>query len=378
MPAPIAERGNRRLRRIDRLLGTILLGTLRERVRRPPPPAPGRIAWIKLGAIGDLLLLTPVLDALRAALPETEIWGVVSPGNASVAERLGLADRWLVIDPVRDLRHPLALDRCLRRAPVMDAALCFEQWSRGTAWMATRLRAGWRAGFWTPGHLHGRGLDWRELHRRDRHEWQNFAALAAPLGARCTAPRLRFPLDEAERRWAGERGFVGAIVLHPGAGRSPRHLRAWPEERFVALGRALQADGEQIVVTRDDGDSAGSEAVARELGAPCVAGELGQIAAGLAAARLVVVANTGLLHLATAVETPVVSPNGPVDPVRFGALGEAVTVSSNEHCSPCLHLGFEYSCPAKPGACMHAIDVEMVYNACCSFLRRIDHPTVDV
>ncbi len=361
---PTSERGNRLLRLVDRLVGRLLLGRLPVRPRRAPPPRPRRLAWVKLGALGDLLLLVPIIDALRAAQPEAEVWGVVSPGNVDLARRLELADHWLIIDPVGGLRRPWRLWRQLRGLPPMDAALCFEQWSRGIGWIFTRLSAGWRAAFWTPGHLPGGGLDWRELHRSDRHEWENFAALAAPLGVRLTRPELRLPTSPAERQWAAAEGFAGAVVLHPGAGGFPRSLRGWPEDRFVELGQALAAAGERLLVTASAGDHADSDAVARQLGVPCVSGELGQIAAGLAAARLVVVANTGILHLAAAVGTPTVSPNGPVDPVRFGALGATAVVAADYACSPCLHLGFEYRCPAEPGACMQTIEVAAVFDAC--------------
>jgi ADP-heptose:LPS heptosyltransferase len=345
-----------------------LLRSVPRRRRRPAPAAVARLGWIKLGAIGDLLLLTPALDALRAAHPRAEFWGIVSRGNAALARRLGLADHWLVIDPVAELGRPKRLHRRWRDLPPLDVALCFEQWSRGTAWLFTRLPAAWRAGYWTPGHLAGRGLDWCELHRRDRHEWQNFAALARAAGATVDTPALRLPLTAAEREWAAAQGFADAVVLHPGAGRAPRRLRGWSEERFVELGATLQSEGRRVIVTGAPDDAADAAGVARVLGAPFVTGELGQIAAGLAAAALVVVANTGVLHMAAAVGTPSVTPNGPVDLRRFGALGSSTAVPADYPCSPCLHLGFEYRCPAEPGACMHTIAVAAVHAACRTLL----------
>jgi ADP-heptose:LPS heptosyltransferase len=100
-----------------------------------------------------------------------------------------------------------------------------------------------------------------------------------------------------------------------------------------------------------------------------VEGELGQVAAGLEAARLVAVANTGILHLAAAVGTITVSPDGPVDPRRFGSTGPSVAVAADYPCSPCLHLGFEYRCPQEPGACMHTVPVAAVLAACRQALQ---------
>ncbi|MGD8393965.1 MAG: glycosyltransferase family 9 protein [Candidatus Eiseniibacteriota bacterium] len=363
-----AERGNRLLRGVDATLGAVLLATVRRRTRRPAPATVHRLTWLKLGAIGDVLLLTAAIEALRARHPNAEITGIVSPANAAVARRLELADRWLVIEPAGDLRRPWRLAARLGSLGPCDAALCFEQWSRGTAWIFTRLAAGWRAGFWTPGHLRGRGLDWCELHRRDRHEWRNFAALAGAVGARVAGPVLRFPTTGEERAWARAAGFEDAVVLHAGAGRRPPHLRNWPEPRFIELGRALAGRGERLVVTAGPGDSADTDHIARALGTRPVTGSLGQIAAGLEMAHLLVVGNTGIMHLASAVGTPVVALHGPTDPRRFGPLGPHRLVAADYPCSPCLHLGFEYRCPAEPGACMTTIAVSAVLEACEQWL----------
>lgn len=111
-----------------------------------------------------------------------------------------------------------------------------------------------------------------------------------------------------------------ATVVHPGAADPARR---WPAERFAAVAAALAAEGHDVVVTGVAGEAELARSVARGAGLPddaVLAGrlDLGQLAALVAAARLVLCGDTGVAHLATAYSTPSVVLFGPMSPALWG------------------------------------------------------------
>jgi ADP-heptose:LPS heptosyltransferase len=112
----------------------------------------------------------------------------------------------------------------------------------------------------------------------------------------------------------------GAIVIHPGAAWGSRR---WPVDRYAALARRLHARGAQVVVTGGAGEAAAAAAVVGAAGLPgqaLLAGRttMPELAGLVAHARLVVSADTGVAHLATAYGTPSVVLFGPVPPAEWG------------------------------------------------------------
>lgn len=113
---------------------------------------------------------------------------------------------------------------------------------------------------------------------------------------------------------------VGVTVVHPGAKAAERR---WPAERFAAVAAALAAAGHTVVVTGSRAERPLAEAVARPAGLDpqaVLAGrtDVGQMAALVAYARLVVCGDTGVAHLATAFGTPSVLLFGPTPPAHWG------------------------------------------------------------
>jgi ADP-heptose:LPS heptosyltransferase len=109
----------------------------------------------------------------------------------------------------------------------------------------------------------------------------------------------------------------GATVVHPGA-KAP--ARRWPAERFATVARALVADGHDVVVTGSAEDVEPAARIAEGSGARSLAGttDVGELAALIAAARLVICGDTGVAHLASAYAVPSVLLFGPMDPALWG------------------------------------------------------------
>jgi len=144
---------------------------------------------------------------------------------------------------------------------------------------------------------------------------------------------------------AGLAGIGDFAVLNPGGGWASK---LWPAERFGELARGLRDLGLRCLVSWGPGEEAlADRVVAAADGAavrsfPTTLLDYVEIARR---ARLVVAADTGPLHLACAVGTPVVALFGPTDPARNGPFAPAdAVVRRTPACAPC----YSRTCPATP------------------------------
>src|SRR5690606_35378256 len=131
------------------------------------------------------------------------------------------------------------------------------------------------------------------------------------------------------------------VLLHPGVSAFGA-LKAWREARFAELGAALAADGHHVLFLW--GGEAERRLAARLAEAAPGAtiapktDSLRQLAALLEAADLVVGVDSGPLHLAAALGTPVLGLYGPKHPGTYGPFWPgAEVVRGDEPCSPCRY-----------------------------------------
>ena len=150
------------------------------------------------------------------------------------------------------------------------------------------------------------------LWRADEHEVSRWCRLVTWAGAGCGAGDLL--LGEP-----GDRS--GPVVVHPGAA---SQARRWPADRWAAVARALAAEGHDVVVTGSGPEECrAATAVAERAGLPPAADlggrlDLPALADLVRSARLVLCADTGVSHLATAWGTPSVTLFGPTRPRLWG------------------------------------------------------------
>ncbi|MGW4642122.1 glycosyltransferase family 9 protein [Sphaerisporangium sp. NPDC004334] len=167
---------------------------------------------------------------------------------------------------------------------------------------------------------------------------------------------VRRPLPPVDRLT----GPPGYVVLHPGA---TAPARAWPAEHCARAVEALARAGHRVVVTGARGERhltarvAGDDA--RDLGGATTFAEL---AAVLAGARAVVVANTGPAHLAAAVGTPVVSLFAPVVPATRWAPYRVPSVLLGDQNAPC-RASRARVCPVPGHPCLSSVTPEHVLGA---------------
>jgi heptosyltransferase-2 len=160
------------------------------------------------------------------------------------------------------------------------------------------------------------------------------------------------------------------VAIAPGARWATKR---WPAERFAAVADALHADGHRVVLCGGPGDREAFEAFRAAARAP-VAADLSllpvdALAAAIARVRLLVACDSGPVHLANAVGTPVLALFGPTSDRRWGPAAPGRALSLGLACAPCSNHGSDV-CPEGHHRCMEDLAPEAVLAAARELLGR--------
>ena len=304
------------------------------------------ILIVRLGALGDIVHALPVAAALRARFSYARIDWVVDERHQELLELVPVVDRRIVLQTrsASLRRRVMALRRTLTRESY-DIAIDVQGLLKSA--VVARLSGARRILGFTPAHLRERAarVFYTETHDPGDavHVIEKNLSLAASLGA--DGSRIRAPLGvsaspalDAVRQRHSVSGGTPFVVLNPGAAWPNKR---WPPDRFGAVAQWLRrARGLSSVVTWGPGDETIAAAVvdgsagAAELAPPT---SIADLVAIVREATLMVSGDTGPVHLAAAVGTPIVGIYGPTDPARNGPWSaDDVTVSRFAACG-CHH-----------------------------------------
>ncbi len=294
----------------------------------PTPPewrAARRILAVRLDNLGDVLVTTPALRAIKESLPEAELSLLASPVGAQVGRLAPGVDRVLAYeapwaDPWQRLPHDPACERraiATLRARRFDGAIIFSSFRQSPlpaaylcylAGIPLRHGATWD----------GAGSLLTTRHRPSEgmlHEAQRQLETAGALGLRAASDRLGLSVPPPARARVRARlnamGPVGGplVVLHPGCSMP---ARTYPWEAFAeAADLLVEALGARVVLTGAADERTLAAQIRAHMRRPAVAlaGELpfAELCALVETADLVVTNNTGPMHIAAALQTPVVA-----------------------------------------------------------------------
>jgi ADP-heptose:LPS heptosyltransferase len=374
---------DRRERALVRLVDALLApAALRRRVR-PAARAPQRILCLRLERIGDLLMTLPALAELRALAPTATIDLVVGSWNKELAAAIPSVSSIETVDAAwlargREGLSPVALTtHAVRwRSRKYDLAINFEPDIRSNIALAS---AGAKR---TVGFSSGGGgplLDIALDYDTRRHTADNAvrvvraalgeaadgvdATLRIPESARASAAHLLAPLGP---------GLKAGIHVSGG-----RDVKQWPEARFREVAEHLVADRRAgIVLTGARADRAQVDVVRSALPPDRVVdltsgADLLTVAAVIQQLDLFVTGDTGPMHLAQAVGTPIVAVFGPSDPVRYGPRGvRDEVVRIDLPCSPCNRIRLPPArCVGHTPDCLAGISTAQVLAAIDDVLR---------
>lgn len=382
----IPDRRERALVRVaDALLWPAIL---RRAVRRAPRTLPRRILCFRIERIGDLIMTLPALAELRALAPDATIDLVVGGWNREIAAAIPGIDRVETVDAEWLIRgdgpavSPLGLTMQAAgwRGRKYDLAINFEPDIRTNIALAAagaRRSVGYGSG--GGGALLDVALDYdTRAHTSDNAK----RLVQAALNADPPEPvpwSLRIPDShraEAARRLAPLGGTI-KVGMHVSGGRA---IKQWPEARFREVAGLLVGDRDAaIVLTGSPADRAQVDLVKAALPPERVLDlsdgvDLLTAAAVIEQLDLFVTGDTGPMHLAHAVATPIVAVFGPSEPARYAPRGVRDTVVRVDlPCSPCNRIRQPPArCTGHTPDCLAGIETAQVMSAVDEILRRAE------
>ncbi len=331
-----------------------------------PPDA--HILVVKLATIGDLLLATPSLHALRETYPRARIDLLVTPASAGLLDDWAVIDRVIVLDkylfdyPQQLLKNPRSL---LRLRPLWhnlhdgdyDAVLLLHHLTLFFGRLKHQLL------------MRATGAKWR-IGLDNGHGW--FLNLS-PAGSHPPAkleehPHIKRPV----------------IAMHPGSG-GYSTARRWAPERFAQLADTLFYEtGGQLILMGGPEEAELHQQIIEfmesEMPVRSFAGK-GNIrvaAAIVEQADLFIGNDSGLMHLATAVGTPTVAIFGLTNSDAWGPYTgglpaqQTVVVKMDLPCMPCFYRGHDLGTPegCMTRDCLALLGIDPIATAARRLLRQ--------
>jgi lipopolysaccharide heptosyltransferase II len=341
------------------------------------------VLCVRLDNIGDVLMTTPAIRALKEAVPGRRVTLLTSPGAAQVAPLVR------EVDQVVAFAAPWM--KATEDGPTIDGAMIVQLAAKGfdaavifTVYSQSPLPAAYLA--------YLAGIPLRLAHCREnpyrlltdwvpdpeptktvRHEVRRQLDLVASVGCRTDNERLSFSVPrrarDQVRRALSALGVDPArplVVVHPGASAPSRR---YPPERFaLALELLARRSGAEIVLTGDAQEASLVSALRSSIAARThsLAGQLSlaELGAAIAAADVLVCNNTGPAHIAAAVGTPVVDLYALTNP-QHTPWQVASRVLFND--VPCRYC-YKSACASGHHDCLRGVAPEAVADAACDLL----------
>ena len=327
---------------------------------------------------GETLFATPFLRALHQQIPTAFIATLGWPRcrevllhSPHISELLdydergahrSLAGKWQLIQVVRQRRFDTAF--ILRKSLSRTVMLCAAGIPRRIGF--ANPKSGWLLTQRIP------------VAGGPRHKASTYLPLLEAVGLSVLPGPYEYAVSNEERQAARQwlitqRSVDGRplVGLQPGANWPPKR---WAPERFAALGdRLTESQRVHVVITGGPADAPLADAVKHRMRHPAtvVAGQttLRQLAALLEQSHLIISHDTGVVHIAAALQRPVVALYGPTSPAATGPLGDPgrTIVLHHPDCCPQIPC-YQPDSPPHPG--MDSISVDEVYQAACQLLGK--------
>jgi heptosyltransferase I len=337
-----------------------------------------RVLVMRLSAMGDILHALPAVTALREAHPEWHIGWAVEPqwkpllateNAVTRGPAMPLVDRVHIISARRWARSPLST-KTLGEVRNARRELREEKYD-----VCVDLQGAFRSGMiakWAgaerligeddPRESVARWFFTERVKTRGVHMIEQAIEVVNAVAGEMLPVRLpAFPVDaEAERK----AGAIGApfVLFNPGAGWGAKR---WPVERYAAVATRLRDAGYGVVVNAGPGEETLAEEIARLSDGAAVPfrSSIAELIALTRRTALVIGGDTGPVHLASALDRPVVGIFGPTDPARNGPFGGRFRVLRHPESKR------DHSRHAEPEAGLLTIAPDAVMDAAMELLK---------
>jgi len=348
-------------------------------------PAPQRILIVRLGSMGDVIHAMHAVTAIRKAAPKTTIGWLIekrwvellaSPSASRSGERSAqrpLVDEIHTVNTFAWRHAPFSAStwkeiiaaRKELRAAGYEAVLDMQGAIR-SAVMARWAKAP-VVGAAEPREKIARMLYARRIAAQGAHVIeQNLSLARAVLPLSMEDCGATLPSDSAAEEkmasWLRNQGAGNFALLNPGAGWAAKQ---WPAERYAEVAKQLVKEGLSSLINFSPAEEAMARAVEFASGgaAKAIACSITELIALTRRARLFIGGDTGPMHLAAALQVPVVAIFGPTNPARNGPYGVKNIVLRSD-ASP---TSYSHTNEADPG--LLQIQPEQVMQAARELLK---------
>ena len=353
----------------------------------PFEKSPKTILLVRFDVMGDTVMSLYLAADLKSIHPEAEITFATTPASAPVVKLCPHVDHVLQAD-MPAVTHA-------------RSALRLGAWTASLAMLGSIRSSSFDLAISVYGPLAGAvvgisGAKWRIGYQSEspsgcfdlplpgnrapgtRHEIQWIRGLAG-WGEKALAKDV-IVLPERARRRAEELvpqdDGMPVVAIHPGA--KTGDAKQWPPDSWRSLVELLQSEGRaRVVVVGDAGERDRGNYIlgpGGEEGNLAGKTSIAELAATISRCHVLVSGDSGPLHLAAAINKPVVGLYGPTDPVLSGPFGEnGRYVAAGIPCSPCYDLRAPAICPFGDQLCMEWITPQQVLREVVTQLER--HPS---
>jgi len=322
-----------------------------------------RVLVVRIGRLGDTVLATPVIEALQAALgADVSIDFAASPGAST--RILAMDRRVNRVFPIAHRSTPWRVHRVKRQLGRHSREHPYD--------LVINLETGGECDDFVR-FVHHREFCGRPLqvasHAPGRHcvdtEKSIYAGRFGEDLAAAAETSLQLELEPAPLPVPPDTGYV---VINPGFSGllrpGYRSHRGWPLAHWLKLVELLETSaGVSVLVNGTPDERAGFASLLRKPGVHSLFGSsLPVLCTALANAAALVTVDTGTMHLATALGTPVVALFGPTDPSLTGPYSRKIphrVLRSGVDCQPCVGAPLQKKCTFN--RCMSGLEPEHVF-----------------
>ncbi|HEX4385268.1 MAG TPA: glycosyltransferase family 9 protein [Myxococcales bacterium] len=326
---------------------------------------------LRFSAVGDVVLTSPAIEALRKAWPDARIVYAIKERLAHLVTQNPNVDEVIALKPGEGPFSYAARLRAARPTAVLDLH------GKIRSKILRALIPGVRKVIW---HKRDFGdtlpvkLALRPYHSSMLFADRYHAAVEELVGREVPRGRLQYFLapDDVSRA-SSALVSAGVSLDRPLLGLSPGanwETKRWPADRFAGLARRALAAGVQVVVQGNDAEAPLGRLIASSVpGVVDLCGKLDLRAlAGFISRCTAFVANdSGPMHIARALGVPTLAFFGSTDPAMFDFTGHEVMFAGVE-CSPCSFFG-RRRCPRGHFRCMLDLTEERAWAALAPLLR---------
>jgi len=322
--------------------------------KRKKPSTINKVAIFKSAAIGDIVLLTAILNDIKK-YTNYNVTLILGMDNHSISNVIKDCPEIIIVD----IKNLLKSIREIRKNN-FDCLIDFGSWPRIDAIISYFSNSQYSAGYNTKGQQRHFAYDFTINHNDKIHELENYRNLISKvLDIKCTSS----PVLICDKLIINK--YNQAVLIHMWPGGYKSQYKEWNKKSWLILIKKIIEHGYVILLSGTQKNIHCNTIFVNQCEKDKViniAGQynLNELSSIMDQSHAVVSVNTGIAHMAAALGKPTVCLNGPTSPKRWSPLGDHVkNVNSTKEGAGFLNLGFEYDC--GPADTMEYISVEDVY-----------------